>query len=558
MFGADDEIGETLEQENGSLQPKKSRKTLFIIIGVCAIILIAGIGVGLYFLLRKKDFKVDIFTIPIPDGVIIDDGHYLYDGNIFINYKRSNSNFQYFGVMADDGSNFKELYGAEFIVRDKANGIRVIPFRDNKRVYLGDYVFECSDNTKTIRECEKGVLIQVNYPSSVDGNQYTMKTWSEMVVAPDNIHVAWTSLNKACGAINFLGKFKREENSYEIVDTKIISTIKFLEPDKSDPTILIPKTPRGGEIKQFIEGGNALTLVGTLPDTFVKSVYQSLTSEEHYAFSHETGYDETSILSPDEKLGISMSTRFSPKTSMGILGLLPRPYSSLILSKIVESVYNYAVAGVRKGRKGNIGPVLFDKEKSMNDANYHGIDLHDKEEKYIYCSPISWHPNNLKALWPEVEKGTTNRRLRRLEISNYTPSSVPKIVNTTDNVPYALDMGEIDKITIEIETNGSIKGKNAGEIEYYNSGFSATKQTVKLIYKNYSDDGKKFYNGEETFEGDRGNKNVYSSNVKLTGSEEGQNNFKITFDSNSNLVKAETEGSATYGGKTINAKDYEE
>ena len=223
MFGADDEIGETLETENGSLQPKKSRKTLFIIIGVCAIILIAGIGVGLYFLLRKKDIKVDIFTIPIPDGVIIDDGHYLYDGNIFINYKRSNSNFQYFGVMADDGSNFKELYGAEFIVRDKANGIRVIPFRDNKRVYLGDYVFECSDNTKTIRECDKGVLIPVNYPSSVDGNQYTMKTWSEMVVAPDNI------LNMACGAINFLGKFKREENSYEIVDSKIISTIKFLE-----------------------------------------------------------------------------------------------------------------------------------------------------------------------------------------------------------------------------------------------------------------------------------------------------------------------------------------
>ena len=102
-----------------------------------------------------------------------------------------------------------------------------------------------------------------------------------------------------------MGKFKREENSYEIVDSKIISTIKFLEPDKSDPKILIPKTPRGGEIKQFIEGGNALTLVGTLPDTFVKSVYQSLTSEEHYAFSHETGYDETSILSPDEKLGIA-------------------------------------------------------------------------------------------------------------------------------------------------------------------------------------------------------------------------------------------------------------
>ena len=64
-----------------------------------------------------------------------------------MNYKRSKSNFMYFGIMSDDGSNFKELYGGEYIITDKSNGIRVIPFRDNKRVYLGDYVFECKDNT---------------------------------------------------------------------------------------------------------------------------------------------------------------------------------------------------------------------------------------------------------------------------------------------------------------------------------------------------------------------------------------------------------------------------
>ena len=93
----------------------------------------------------------------------------------------------------DDGKNFKELYGAEFIVSDLANGIRVIPFRDNKRVYLGDYVFECSDSTKNISSCEKGVLIEVHYPQELVDHTYTYKIWSEMVVAPDNKHVAWTS-----------------------------------------------------------------------------------------------------------------------------------------------------------------------------------------------------------------------------------------------------------------------------------------------------------------------------------------------------------------------------
>ena len=89
-------------------------------------------------------------------------------------------------------------------ISSKANGIRVIPFRDNKRVYVGDYVFECNDTTKTIATCEKGVLIKVNYPSKIINNPFTYRTWSEMVVAPDNEHMAWTSLNQACGAVNFL------------------------------------------------------------------------------------------------------------------------------------------------------------------------------------------------------------------------------------------------------------------------------------------------------------------------------------------------------------------
>ncbi len=557
MLKAAEETVETLPEN------PKPKINLFVYIFLGATIIIVAATLVIIVLLTKNknneenDLKYNVTTIPLPEDILIDDGHYLFDGNIFICYKRSTTNFTYFGVISDDGKNFKELYGEEFIVSPLANGIRLIPFRDGKRIYLGDFVFECNDTTKTISSCEKGVLIPVNYPKEVVNNNYTYKTWSEMVVAPDNIHVAWTSLNMACGAVDFLGKFKRTENSYEIEESKIISTINFVEPDPTDESILITKIPRGGEIKQFIEGGNALTLVGTQPDEFVKSVYQSLKTEEVYTYSHEPGYDETSILSPDEKLGITMSTRFSPKTNMAIFGLMPRPHCSLVLSKIVESVYTYAVTNVRKTRKGNVGPVLFVKEKSINDPNYHGIDLHDTEEKFVFCSPISWHPSNLKAIWPEVEKGTSNRRLRKLEISNYTPSAYPKIENTTDNVPYALDMSEMDNIHFDKKTNGTIKGKKSGEIIYYNSGFTQIHQTVKITYVNYSDDGKKFYNGEEEFIGDRTSKNIYKSNVILSGSESGQNNFTITFNTKSDLIKEETEGYATYGGKTIKAEDYE-
>ena len=40
-------------------------------------------------------------------------------------------------------------------------------------------------------------LIDVKYPEEVANTSYTYKTWSERVVAPDNVHVAWTSLNMA-------------------------------------------------------------------------------------------------------------------------------------------------------------------------------------------------------------------------------------------------------------------------------------------------------------------------------------------------------------------------
>ena len=230
MFDSDKEIGESLDPDK-----KAGSKLKLILIIVGSVILVTIIIVLIVFLTKgdkeENNISVNLTTIPLPEDIIIDDGHYLFDGNIFICYKRSTTNFTYFGVISDEGKNFKELYGAPFKVPDKANGIRLIPFRDNKRVYLGDFIFECSDSSKTLSSCDKnkGVLIPVIYPEKVINNTFTHMIWSEMVVAPDMIHVAWTSLNMACGAVDFLGKFERTADSYKIVDSKIISTINFLE-----------------------------------------------------------------------------------------------------------------------------------------------------------------------------------------------------------------------------------------------------------------------------------------------------------------------------------------
>ena len=73
---------------------------------------------GIIFCLPEKngEIKTSLSNIPLPEDIQIDDGHYMLDGNIFICYKRSTTNFTYFGVISDDGKNFKELYGEEFIL----------------------------------------------------------------------------------------------------------------------------------------------------------------------------------------------------------------------------------------------------------------------------------------------------------------------------------------------------------------------------------------------------------------------------------------------------------
>ena len=108
MFDSDKEIGESLDPDK-----KAGSKLKLILIIVGCVILIAAIIVLIVFLTKKdKDHKdnisANLTTIPLPEDIIIDDGHYLFDGNIFICYKRSTTNFTYFGVISDEGKNFKE------------------------------------------------------------------------------------------------------------------------------------------------------------------------------------------------------------------------------------------------------------------------------------------------------------------------------------------------------------------------------------------------------------------------------------------------------------------
>ena len=124
------------------------------------------------------------------------------------------------------------------------------------------------------------------------------------------------------------------------------------------------------------------------------NIATNLIKDFFYPLTHFPGYEETTIISPDGKLGLVMTTRFSPKTSSYILGYMPRPLSVYTVSNMNQYAYFYGIQEVRKKREGNIGPALIDIEESKKNNSYMGYDLH--EEGWAFVSPLSWHPNSKK------------------------------------------------------------------------------------------------------------------------------------------------------------------
>ena len=265
-----------------------------------------------------------------------------------------------------------------------------------------------------------------------------MCRWSEIVIAPDNETMAWTSLLGMNGAANYIGKLVREPDAYRLADVHRISTMDFWQPDEVHPGYYVPGVLRGGEIKQFVEGGLGISMAGNgAKSGFSDSVVQELPTGEMRQITFTEGYDETTIFSPDERLGIVMSTRFSPETNCAILAHVPRPFSRVSLSDIIMPIYLASVASVRGGHSGNIGPALIEIDRSLAEPDYMGYDLHDPEDKWVYCSPISWHPDGVSGMWNEVLRGEKDMRIRIVRIQGHTPGKKPEMVNPMAKMAFA-------------------------------------------------------------------------------------------------------------------------
>ncbi|OPH49994.1 hypothetical protein BC351_36475 [Paenibacillus ferrarius] len=513
--------------------------------------------------------RVKVSTISLPSYVILQDATYTYSGKVFISYKTADdlntTDYFNFAVLNDDGTDFKLIFSGVIPLNARSGGIRYMPFQDNKRVLLGDYVFECMPN---LNNCKSNKLVPITYPTSLSTDPHISSVWSEIIIAPDNKHMAWTILLSNYTAGQAIGVLSRKTDSYVLENVQLLSKPEPFVNDPNKPGFIIPPTStRGGEVKQFIQGGNALSVVGAKDYVTADSVIQDLTSDKVTHITRTPGYDETTIFSPDERLGMVMSTRFSKQTDPAIFGILPRPaYAG---SGINGILYFYSVAGVRTFRSGDIGPALIDIDRSMNEPGYQGINL-STDENWVYHSPMSWHPDGKSAMWIEGRRGLDDdlhKRLQKVNLLDYKPHKTVPIKPTTDNIPYATK--DLTKLTSSSNGNvqGKIAGKKSGYIDYVTTTTPNLSGKSEAQYVNFSDDGVNFYNGYEKYNYNYLSESVYEANLQLTGKQPGEMNLRATFssilgDTPARLLfetaadgKPKSYGYAAFKGTTLHIED---
>ena len=470
--------------------------------------------------------RVQVRTLPLDPGLALSTATYTPSGKVLAAYRPLGSSDErdvILVVMDDDGRNARTIFKQRLPERPKDNGVRYMIFPDNKRVFLGDFVLECAPS---LDNCNRTALLSVDYPKEVASGDHVSHRWSEMIVAPDNRHVAWTTLLTGYVAAPVLtGELQRTATGYVIANPHIVSTSNPFRPDPKHADGVLPQTLRGGEVKQFVHGGTALSLAGAVDRDIPDSVVQDLTSGEVEAITHAPGYDETTIFSPDERLGLVMTTRFSPQTDPAILGLVPRPYPASLNMGLSMFAYTYSVTGVRRSRAGNVGPALIEIDRSKNSADYLGINL-DAEDDWIFNSPLSWHPGSAKGMWIENRRGTDTKRVRIVEIQGYRGGAPVPAKATPSSVPYgSSDLSIIPTLVRKTnETDVKVYGRASGHIEYRRS---ATR--ISKTYVNYSDNARSTYSGRESMQINVQGNSTYSADLQVTGANTGAMNLTMTF-----------------------------
>ncbi len=325
--------------------------------------------------------------------------------------------------------------------------------------------------------------------------------------------------------------------------------------DPDNPGAVIPVQPHiNGEVKQFVHGGEGISVVGGKELVTADSTVIRLATGDLDQITYTPGYDETTIFSPDERLGMVMTTRFSPATDLGIFGLMPRPYPVSLNMNLNRYMYTHGVTGVRGDREGNIGPALIDIERSKTEPGYLGIKL-ATDKDWVYRSPMEWAPNSKMAAWPELSQNGEGTRIRIVELPGYQPGEPVATVQTPVMPGSTTDLSKaFEYQDLQADIDVIVNGKHGGYLTFTQvKRFGGVFSTHEKWYFNFSDDGDAVYNGYEKMDAFLGGNSVYTADITRTGSKPGVMKLKATFGPLGG-VKMSRRGSSSMKTRRVNRR----
>jgi len=470
--------------------------------------------------------RVQVSTLPVPEGVNPRSAAFTQSGKLVMNYSDEDAvpGGEQLATLNVDGSEWRPFFNG---ATPGGSGGDNLVFADGKRILMGAYILEC---TKALEECDDAQAIPIKYPDPLDSGPLIYATASEAIIAPDNKTMAWTTILSDFSAIVLTGTLEREADRYVLADTRIISTVEPFDPDPDNAGAVIPVQPYiNGEVKQFVHGGEGISVVGAKELVTTDSTVIRLATGELDQITYTPGYDETTIFSPDERLGMVMTTRFSPATDLGILGLMPRPYPASLNMNLNRYMYAHGVTGVRGEREGNIGPALVDVERSKTEPGYLGENL-ATDEDWVYRSPMEWAPDSKMAAWPELSQSGNGTRIQIVELPDYQPGEPVATVDTPVMPGITTDLtAAFDYQDLEADTDVIVYGKHSGYLTFKQQKPNRLESTHEKRYFDFSDDGDAVYNGVEFMDANLVGNSVYTADITLTGSKPGEMKLKATF-----------------------------
>ena len=486
---------------------------------------------------------VYVSTMAMPDQITPLSAQYTPSGRVLVDYALGSNHI--LCTMDDDGKNVRDVYlgklPSHYILRI---------FADNSRILIGDQILECLPG-QTLDTCEEYsmTLTPLEYPGELVNSSAVTEKWTNVVVSPDGEHVAWTMTRKDVGDLNVLGVLTRTDEGYRIDGAQVITTQTPYERDEADSQILEPLQIRGGDLAQFIRGGTSLSMAGLATNGMPESVAQDIATGEVTPLTNHAGFDGITMVSPNEVYGITMSTRFSTSTDLGALGFVPRPRGD-VLQSILPTMQEYCIESVKANqRRGNLGPVLINMNRSGRSAVYRGISLVDTDDtNWICLGCLSWNDDSSKCMWMERRKTGKGVRVRIAKITR--PSTKAPV--EADKTPRAGDYADPEKG--ESNLTGTVLGPVSGEMTISRTRSLLGQRSVTVSYVNYTEDGSHFYNGLEVAKFSLGGTLVYTSSISVTdpeGETLGSMDIRVEFDSHGSLSTTRNFGSSTWENATL-------